>query len=90
MLEIGDRLRHVRESDGSTNCDIDAALREYAFETQTFVVSCGMYAPPDSVPSDFPYKPVGNWRWAVGGSCVVNPFGVYLVEPISNRKNRNN
>jgi hypothetical protein len=58
------------------------AVREYAFETQTFVVNCGMYAPPESVPDDFAYKSVGNWKWAVGGSCVVNPFGVYLAEPV--------
>jgi len=86
---VGDR-RSIKDMSGNLSdprsCDIDAAVREYAFETQTFVVSCGMYAPPESVPNDFPYKSVGNWRWAVGGSCIVNPFGAYLVEPVFNQE----
>jgi len=37
-------------------CDQDAAIREYAFETQTFVVSANLIQPPESVPDNFPYK----------------------------------
>jgi amidase/nitrilase len=62
-------------------CDQDSALREYAFETQSFVVSANMYQPPASVPDVFPYKTRSNFAAAVGGSAIVNPFGMYLVEP---------
>lgn len=63
-------------------CDIDSAVREYAFETQTFVVSSSMYMPESAVPDSFPYKKQTNWKWAVGGSSIANPFGMYLVEPV--------
>ena len=63
-------------------CDIDSAVREYAFETQTFVISSSMYMTENMVPDTFPYKKQTNWNWAVGGSSIVNPFGMYLVEPV--------
>ena len=62
-------------------CDQDSALREYAFETQTFVVSANLIQPAGSVPDDFPYKARSNFSSSVGGSAIVNPFGMYLVEP---------
>lgn len=62
-------------------CDQDSAIREYAFETQTFVVSANMIQPASSVPDDFPYKSRSNFASSVGGSAIVNPFGMYLAEP---------
>jgi amidase/nitrilase len=62
-------------------CDQDSAIREYAFETQSFVVSANMFQPASTVPDDFPYKSRSNFAAAVGGSAIVNPFGMYLVEP---------
>lgn len=62
--------------------DQDAAVREYAFETQTFVVSASMYLSEDQVPDDFPYKKTTNWKWAMGGSAIATPFGTYAAEPL--------
>jgi nitrilase len=62
-------------------CDQDSSIREYAFETQTFVVSANMFQPASTVPDDFPYKARSNFAAAIGGSAIVNPFGMYLVEP---------
>ena len=66
--------------------DQDAAVREYAFETQTFVISSCLYCPVQAVPDSFPYKERTNWAWAMGGSCIVNPFGVYVAEPVFNKE----
>jgi nitrilase len=63
-------------------CDQDSAVREYAFETQTFVVSANLYQPAETVPDSFPYKARSNFQSAIGGSAIVNPFGMYLVEPV--------
>ncbi len=66
--------------------DQDAAVREYAFETQTFVVSASAYLSPDDVPDDFPWKKTTNWAWACGGSAIATPFGTYAVEPLFGRQ----
>jgi nitrilase len=66
--------------------NIDSAVREYAFETQTFVVSSSMYFPEKEVPDTFPYKEQSNWGLAMGGSSIVNPFGQYIVEPVFNQE----
>jgi len=62
--------------------DQDAAVREYAFETQSFVVSASMFMTKDQVPDDFPYKETTNWAWAAGGSSIATPFGTYAAEPL--------
>ena len=62
--------------------DQDAAVREYAFETQTFVVSASLFLTEDDVPDDFPYKKTTNWKWAMGGSAIATPFGTYAAEPL--------
>jgi nitrilase len=67
-------------------CDQDCCVREYAFETQAFVVSSGLYLPPDQVPDSFPFKQTSNFKWATGGSCIVGPFGTYLAEPVFNKE----
>ena len=86
----GGEKRNVRDMSGKLGplhtCDQDCAVREYAFETQTFVVSCGLYLPADNIPDSFPFKARTNAAWAVGGSCIANPFGVYLAEPVFNRE----
>jgi amidase/nitrilase len=66
--------------------DQDSAIREYAFETQTFVVSSAMYLPESAVPDDFPYKKTAAWKWAMGGSAIANPFGAYVAEPVFHRE----
>ena len=66
--------------------DQDAAIREYAFETQTFVVSASMFLPEDAVPDEFPYKETASWKWAMGGSAIANPFGAYVTEPVFHRE----
>jgi len=80
----GDRMSQ-RDMSGKVGpwhtCDQDAAIREYAFETQTFVVSANLIQPAETVPDSFPYKTRSNFSSAVGGSAIVNPFGMYLVEP---------
>lgn len=62
--------------------DQDSAVREYAFETQTFVVSASLFMSEDDVPDDFPYKKTTNWKWAMGGSSIATPFGTYAAEPV--------
>jgi hypothetical protein len=80
----GERMdtRANRDRGTVAPCDQDAAIREYAFETQTFVVSANLIQPPESVPDSFPYKSRSHFSSAVGGSAIVNPFGMYLVEPV--------
>lgn len=68
------------------DCNQDCCVREYAFETQTFVVSSGLYLPATEVPDHFPFKQTSNFNWAIGGSCIVSPFGTYLVEPVFNKE----
>ena len=86
---VGDD-RSVRDMSGSPGpahlCDQDSAVREYAFSTQTFVISASHILGEDAVPDDFPYKEVMNTRWSIGGSCIVNPWGMYLVEPTLNEE----
>ena len=76
----------VRDMTGSLHplhhSDQDAAVREYAFETQTFVVSASLFLTEDDVPDDFPYKETTNWKWAMGGSAIATPFGTYAAEPL--------
>ncbi len=76
----------VRDMSGTMyplhHSDQDAAVREYAFETQSFVVSASMYMTADQVPDDFPWKKTTNWAWACGGSAIATPFGTYAAEPL--------
>ena len=69
------KRRFDPESDRIASCDIDSAVREYAFETQTFVISANMYMQSDALPE-------GSFDIAAGGSAVVNPSGLYVVEPV--------
>lgn len=82
----GGRGNTVRDMTGARyplhHSDQDAAVREYAFETQTFVVSASLFLAEDQVPDDFPYKRTTNWKWAMGGSAIATPFGTYAAEPL--------
>ena len=65
---------------GSLDCDILPAVREYAIETQTFVVSCSWYLPASEIPDDL--KDEMRYNLAAGGSCIVNPAGLFVREPV--------
>ncbi|MCC7410428.1 MAG: carbon-nitrogen hydrolase family protein [Gammaproteobacteria bacterium] len=57
------------------------SVRAHAMEAGAFVITgCGLIDDAD-IPDDFPYKDRMNTRYARGGSCVVTPLGVFLVEP---------
>ncbi|WP_290596012.1 MULTISPECIES: carbon-nitrogen hydrolase family protein [unclassified Archaeoglobus] len=72
------KRRFDPEKDRIHQCDVDCAIREYAFETQTFVLSANMYLSSDLLPE-------GAFDIAAGGSSVVNPSSLYIVEPVLNR-----
>lgn len=80
--------------EGSTNplgypCDLQFAIREYAFEAGAFVISVsGLLREEDFEPQfkDFITSDHMNFKWAVGGSAIVNPFGEYLAEPVFNQE----
>ena len=65
-------------------CDGIHAIKEYAFQANCFVVSVhGLLREEDFEPE---YKNLinskdMNFAWATGGSCIVNPFGEFLVKP---------
>ena len=65
---------------GSDTCDIAPAVREYAIENQAFVVSSSWYLGAEDVPSDL--RGLMGYNLAVGGSCIVNPAGLYLKGPV--------
>ena len=67
-------------------CDQDSCVREYAFETQTFVISSCLYLPASQVPDSFPFKKTSNFNMAMGGSCIASPFGTYLTEPVFHKE----
>jgi len=75
--------RHLggkRQDAGSPDCDILPAIREYALETQTFVISCSWYLPESEIPDDL--KEEMRYNLAAGGSCIVSPAGLFIKEPV--------
>lgn len=64
---------------GSRGCDVEFAIREYAVENSTFVVSSSWYLPPSEIPREL--SEVMKYNLAVGGSCIVNPSGQWVKEP---------
>ena len=72
----GNKRRPKPGSEALHQCDVDYAIREYAFETQTFVISVGQYIPEDTLPEEC--RPINI---AAGGSAIVNPAGLYLAGP---------
>jgi amidase/nitrilase len=61
-------------------CDVYPAVREYAFETQSFVVSCSAYI-DDHVPEQFEEDELG-FGVGNGGSMLVNPAGIVEAGPV--------
>lgn len=55
-------------------------MREYAFETQSFVASCSAYM-SDDIPEEFGEDELG-FNVAAGGSMLVNPAGVVKAGPV--------
>ena len=75
--------RHLgakRPEPGARGCDIEPAIREYAIENQTFVVSSSWYLPPSEIPPALADEM--KYNLAVGGSCIVNPAGLFVREPV--------
>jgi nitrilase len=73
---LGDKQAEPR----SNRSDLEPAIREYAIENQAFVISSSWYLPPEAVPAELQEEM--RYNLAVGGSCVLNPSGVYLTEPV--------
>ncbi|KOX92504.1 nitrilase [Haloarcula rubripromontorii] len=75
----GDKTR-AETSDAVDTCDIYPAMREYAFETQSFVASCSAYM-DDAVPDGFSEAELG-FNVAAGGSMLINPAGIVKAGPL--------
>jgi amidase/nitrilase len=73
---LGDKHAEPR----SSRSDLEPAIREYAIENQAFVISSSWYLPSEAIPTDLQEEM--RYNLAVGGSCVLNPAGVYLAEPV--------
>ncbi len=69
-----------RPEPGSRTCDIEPAVRAHAIENSVFVVSSSWYLPPAAVPAGV--ADVMTYNLATGGSCIVNPSGVFTREPV--------
>lgn len=72
----GKKRRYVPGDDYHL-CDIDYAVREYAIETQSFVLSACQYIPDEEMPPG-----TQDFNVASGGSSIINPAGVYLTGPV--------
>jgi predicted amidohydrolase len=57
------------------------ACRSHAMEAGCFVIQACGYNEPGDIPADFPYRDKMNIGYAQGGSSVLSPLGVPLVEP---------
>ncbi|WP_224446985.1 carbon-nitrogen hydrolase family protein [Haloprofundus salilacus] len=74
----GDKTR-AESAEARDTCDIYPAVREYAFETQSFVASCSAYMSDDAV-EEFGAEELG-FNVAAGGSMLVNPAGIVKAGP---------
>lgn len=77
---LDDHIGGKRGEAGAANCEIDAAIREYAIENQCYVISSSAYLPTEAVPEA--HRELFGYNLAVGGSCIVNPSGMYVREPV--------
>ena len=57
------------------------AVRSHAMEAGTFVIQACAYNDENDIPDDFPYKGKMNTGYAHGGSSIIGPLGVPVVEP---------
>ncbi len=69
-----------RPEPGSRGCDVEPAVRAHAIENSVFVVSSSWYLPPAEIPAEL--QDVMKYNLAVGGSCIVNPSGLFTREPV--------
>ena len=74
----GDKTR-AESADAMDTCDIYPAVREYAFETQTFVAACSMYLSDDVTEE---WGDELGFNVAAGGSMLVNPAGIVKAGPL--------
>ncbi|EHL79020.1 carbon-nitrogen hydrolase family protein [Bacillus smithii] len=78
------RIFHSTTEPGDP-CDLQFAIREYAFESGSFVISvAGLLREQDFEPEHkhFIDSPEMDFSWAVGGAAIVNPFGEYIAGPV--------
>jgi amidase/nitrilase len=66
--------------DALETSDIYPAMREYAFETQSYVVSSSPYVPDDVLAEYLGYKP--DLSVGTGGSMLIDPLGVVQAGPV--------
>jgi amidase/nitrilase len=74
----GDKSR-AETSEAVDTCDIYPAMREYAFETQSFVAACSAYMSEDP-PNEF--EDELGFNVAAGGSMLINPAGIVKAGPL--------
>lgn len=74
----------AEDAAASDTCDIYPAVRQYAFETQSFVLSSSLYL-GDMNPPGFEDGELG-YDLAAGGSMLVNPAGVAKAGPLLNEE----
>ncbi len=65
---------------GAQTCDVESAVRQHAIENGVFVVSSSWYLRPEDIPSDL--RDEMKYNLAVGGSCIVNPSGLFVAGPV--------
>ena len=75
----GDKTR-AETTEAVDTCDIYPAMREYAFETQSYVAACSAYM-SDDIPEEFSEEELG-FNVASGGSMLVNPAGIVKAGPL--------
>ena len=75
----GDKTR-AEDAGAVDTCDIYPAMREYAFETQSFVAACSAYM-SDDIPEQFSQEELG-FNVASGGSMLINPAGIVKAGPL--------
>lgn len=78
----GDKSR-AESADAKETCDIYPAMREYAFETQSFVASASAYM-SDDIPEE--YAGELGFNLAAGGSMLINPAGIVKAGPVINEE----
>ncbi len=78
-----EKYKRAQDRKAIEGCDIYPAIREYAFETQTFVVSASPYI-GEKTPKK--YKENFFFNFGAGGSMIVNPFGIVKQGPVLNEE----
>lgn len=69
-----------RPEAGARTCDIEPAVRAHAIENSVFVVSSSWYLPAEAIPAEI--ADVMAYNLATGGSCIVNPSGLFTRAPV--------